>query len=338
MIPKQRLTMIACGATLLFAAGCGTQPSRVLAPTDPGGSVASVARRARIEGARTDGAMGECPDPSYQGPVITLTGPGLDYTYPTGGYCPCPSAEVPFDLPAHQSVTFHWSADASGSCTGIQWYRWTLDIGDVSDETPRIDEATDLNHWSVKSLGTSATIGPFSTPGEVHRFLVDVSDMLGLRSLGIIRVTVVPESDQPPDCSGAVAALAGGGPPNGSFAQVAITGVTDPDGDPVTITVTGVSQDEPVVGVGERPTCPDAVIENGVASVRRERSGTGNGRVYTIAFTADDGRGGVCDGTVDVCIPHNQGSGACVKDALSVNSLEDCGELPGRRSKTTTEP
>ena len=33
------------------------------------------------------------------------------------------------------------------------------------------------------------------------------------------------------------------------------------------------------------------MIEAGAASVRAERSGTGNGRVYQISFTADDGKG-----------------------------------------------
>ena len=65
----------------------------------------------------------------------------------------------------------------------------------------------------------------------------------------------------------------------------------------MTITVTGVTQDEPLNSFGDASTCPDAVIVDGQAQVRTERSGGDNGRVYAIHFHADDGRGGSCDGS-----------------------------------------
>ena len=50
------------------------------------------------------------------------------------------------------------------------------------------------------------------------------------------------------------------------------------------------------------------------AQVRAERVGDpkvpGDGRVYHIGFTADDGKGGICTGTVRVGVPHDQGGGA----------------------------
>jgi hypothetical protein len=321
MFPVRPLHTLVCGAFIALAAGCGNDASRVLAPGHASRATAVSATRV----GRALDAAGAIPcDTAYVGPVLTLSGPGFVYHYPTGGYCPCPSAEVPVDVQANQSVTFHWSADASGSCTDIRSYRWTLDIADVTDETPRIDEATDLAHWSAWSLATSATVGPFAV-GQVHRFYVDVSDGIGYRSLGILRITVVEALNRPPDVHSATAELLAAGPPNGRFSPVQIGGVTDPDGDPVTITATGVTQDEPVVGRGEHRTCPDANLSDGAASVRRERSGTGNGRVYTIAFTAADGKGGVSHGTADVCIPHGLSpGGACVRDPLVVNSLAPC--------------
>ena len=86
-----------------------------------------------------------------------------------------------------------------------------------------------------------------------------------------------------------------------------ITGVTDPSGLAVTITVIGVMQDEPVNAKGDGNTSPDAVIQAGAASVRAERSGNGNGRVYQLSFKADNGQGGVCNGTVKVSVPHSMG-------------------------------
>src|SRR5439155_22413471 len=76
-----------------------------------------------------------------------------------------------------------------------------------------------------------------------------------------------------PDCSGAMAVAPEIWPPNHELALISIVGVTDADGDPVTITATGITQDEPLNGQGDGDTCPDGVLENGVARVRMERGG-----------------------------------------------------------------
>jgi flagellar hook capping protein FlgD len=127
-------------------------------------------------------------------PVLSVHGPGLNFQYPQGGFCVCPSTEVPTQVRAGQHLNYRWSADAGYDCGSlrIRWYRWALDIADVFDETPRIDEATDLAHWSVKSPdATSASLGPFG-PGEVHRLYIEASDDIGLLSLGIVRIEVLP--------------------------------------------------------------------------------------------------------------------------------------------------
>jgi hypothetical protein len=199
----------------------------------------------------------------------------------------------------------------------------------VTDQTPRIDEATDLKHWSVPSATPqTVTLGPWSD-GELHKLFVEVEDSMGWKSLGIVRFTAQAGVNQPPDCSGAHAE-ASTWPLDGTFAPVSIAGVIDPDGDQVTITVTGVTQDEPVQGPGHGDSCPDAVIESGSASVRLERLGSGNGRVYTVSFTASDGFGGTCTRSVDVCVPHDRRpGGSCIKDASAFNSLGPCSEGDG---------
>jgi hypothetical protein len=107
---------------------------------------------------------------------------------------------------------------------------------------------------------------------------------------------------------------------------VTITGVTTRDGGPVTISVTGVTQDEPLNGLGDGNTCPDASgIGTPTASLRAERSGPRDGRVYHVSFQADDGRGGRCTGTVTVCVPHDQGGGgACGDQGGTVSSTGPC--------------
>lgn len=120
--------------------------------------------------------------------------------------------------------------------------------------------------------------------------------------------------NQVPDCSAPQAFPAVLGDPNKQFVPIAILGVTDPDGDSMTLTVTGVTQDEPVKGAGSGNTSPDAVILAGTASVRAERSGTGNGRVYRVSFKAEDGKGGSCTGTVAVGVPHSLNKGLLAID------------------------
>jgi len=107
---------------------------------------------------------------------------------------------------------------------------------------------------------------------------------------------------------------------------ISILGVTDPDGDAVTITATGVLQDEHVkaTGTGSGNTSPDATLSP--LAVRAERDGNpkspGNGRVYHINFTADDGQGGTCSGSVTVCVPHDQRPGStCVDEGPLYDSL-----------------
>ncbi len=127
--------------------------------------------------------------------------------------------------------------------------------------------------------------------------------------------------NEPPVCTAASPSPARLWPADQRLVPIAILGVTDPDGDSVTIAATAVTQDEPVKGPGYGDQSPDAFIEtDGSVRLRAERSGKGNGRVYQIAFTADDGLGGTCSGTVKVCVPRDR-NGKCKDDGQSYNSL-----------------
>jgi len=151
--------------------------------------------------------------------------------------------------------------------------------------------------------------------------------------LGLLSNDDLTPSNQSPDCSAATPTVSELWPPSHRMVPVSLTGVTDPDGDPIAITITGITQDEPVNGLGDGDTCPDASIGAGGAQVRAERAGppfvAGNGRVYSISFIAADGRGGSCSGAVEVCVPHDNGRGShCIDDGQRVNALGPC-ETPG---------
>jgi hypothetical protein len=130
--------------------------------------------------------------------------------------------------------------------------------------------------------------------------------------------------NKPPVCTGVTVSPDTLWPPNHKFTVVTLVGATDPDGDQTTLTVTGVTQDEPLDGLGDGDTAPDAARVTGRSDqvqLRAERSGTGDGRVYRITFTVSDGKDR-CTGTVYVAVPHDQsGDPAVDTTTVVVNSF-----------------
>ena len=92
-----------------------------------------------------------------------------------------------------------------------------------------------------------------------------------------------------------------------------ILSVTD-EGDPNVgiedVIITSITSDEPqdADGNGDGHTLNDIVIADDCKSfqVRAERRGTGDGRVYTIAYSVSDASGNTTTGTLCVGIPHDQ--------------------------------
>jgi outer membrane protein assembly factor BamB len=138
----------------------------------------------------------------------------------------------------------------------------------------------------------------------------------------------------PPDCGTAVAAPSELWAPNHKLNDISVAGVTDEDGDAIAVTIDSIWQDEPVETRGDGNTWPDGTgIGTDTARVRAERVGNpdepGDGRVYHIGYTAADGRGGECSGSVTVCVPHDQIPGSdCVDQGPlfdSTTTPEACG-------------
>ena len=136
----------------------------------------------------------------------------------------------------------------------------------------------------------------------------------------------------PPDCSLAEARIVQGNgklsrdnvmwPPNHTMREVAIIGVADPQNLDVTIHIDRVTQDEPLNGAGDGNTDVDALVNvDGVLLLRAERSGSGNGRVYVIEFTAMNGAGASCQGVVQIVVPHSKRSTA-INSGQSVTSWQ----------------
>jgi hypothetical protein len=139
-------------------------------------------------------------------------------------------------------------------------------------------------------------------------------------------VTVLDIAGPPLACGAARPSEAILWPPNHKLVPIRIVGVTAPNNGSVSIAITSVTQDEPLNDLGDGDTSPDAVIQGGTVLLRAERSGLGNGRVYRLGFTADDGHGQQCTGSVGVGVPHSMKPGLpIVDDGLVFDSTR-----PGR--------
>ncbi len=131
----------------------------------------------------------------------------------------------------------------------------------------------------------------------------------------------------PPNTTAATPSRSTLWPASHKMVDVGIAGITDPDGDTVAVCIDQITQDEAVNGAGDGDTSPDAAgLGTCVAQLRAERGGTtklpGNGRVYTVWFTATDRYGGSSRGRVTVSVPRNQSeSGSAIDDGQTVDSI-----------------
>jgi VCBS repeat-containing protein len=138
-------------------------------------------------------------------------------------------------------------------------------------------------------------------------FTYKASDGASMSNTATVTITVVP-SNLPPVCNAAVTPTIVW-PPNHKPVYLSVSGITDPEGGTVNVTYT-ILQDEPTDGPGQGNTPQDGGVDaNGRVWVRAERSGTGDGRVYLVSYTATDAFLASCTGVFTVSVPHDQ-SGA----------------------------
>lgn len=221
-------------------------------------------------------------------------------------------------------------ADAGADQTVAELAAVSLDGSNSRDpdgDAPLSYSWAQLSGPSVALSNPTSATPSFTAPAVVGVssvtlvFRLTVED--GHDGSGTDEVTItVLDQNAPPACDLARPSAAFLWPPNHKMVPIIIVGVSDPDNESITITILGVTQDEPTNGLGDGDTAPDAVLQGDRVVLRAERSGLGNGRVYRITFQADDGVGGVCTGSVLVCVPRDRGQGAsCTDDGQNYNSL-----------------
>jgi hypothetical protein len=99
-------------------------------------------------------------------------------------------------------------------------------------------------------------------------------------------------------------------PPNHKLVPVLVSLAASDGCSGVSSAVTSVTSDEPVDDLGDGNTEPDWVVTGPLALLlRAERSGLGDGRVYTVGVTTTDAAGNATTSFTTVVVPHDQGSG-----------------------------
>ena len=221
---------------------------------------------------------------------------------PTGGPT---SPQGPQAVPPNVAPIAVAGPDQSAECSSHAGSSIALTAAGSSDSDGQIT----LYEWfeNGRRIATGATPTVTLAYGT-HTILLRTTDDDGGTNDDVIVVTV--RDTQAPTLSMVITPTRLW-PPNHTM-HVVSRGVAASDVcDPAPTVAFAIGSDEPVNGLGDGDTAPDwAVQQSGSrydVSVRAERSGLGDGRVYTIDAVPTDragNRGALSRGTVTV--PHNQ--------------------------------
>jgi hypothetical protein len=164
----------------------------------------------------------------------------------------------------------------------------------VSDNCPGVTDSCTPPSGSVFPLGT--------TP-----FQCVATDSSGNTNLCNSVVKVVDTT--PPVISSVSASPNVLWPPNHKMTPVTVAiSASDVCSPTVTCKITSVTSNEPVNAPGSGNTAPDwQITGDRSVNLRAERSGSGNGRVYTLTVQCTDSAGNSSTKAVTVSVPHDQG-------------------------------
>jgi PKD domain len=222
------------------------------------------------------------PNGVYSDDTITVT-------VTNNGFSPIADAGANQSVDEHSAVTLHGSgSDPNDDPIHFTWTQTGGPSVSLDDE----------------NSATLSFMAPFvNAAGATLTFQLLVWDDFGGWGLDSTTVTVNNIND-PPTLINPRADVGVLWPPDHRLVPAHILGVVDPDSN-ATITINRVRQDEPTNGLGDGDTAIDAIINGNTVLLRAERSGTGNGRVYHVCFTAADFEGSVT-GCVTVVVPKSK--------------------------------
>jgi hypothetical protein len=176
--------------------------------------------------------------------------------------------------------------------------------------------------WSANGVSFHTNTLAASSPGSSVNLSANISLPLGTNVVTVTTTdtvnntascsTVITVVDTiPPVITSVTASPATIWPPNHKMVAVQVRAVVTDICGPTTWKIVSVSSNEATNGRGDGNTSPDWTITGDhTVSLRAERSGRGNGRIYTITVQAMDAAGNVSEQkSVTVTVPHSRGRG-----------------------------
>ena len=233
---------------------------------------------------------------------------------------PMISNDAPAVFPLGETTVTWTATDASGNSA------IATQVVTVMDNTaPTIAPSADLSVEGNTEGGWTGDIGAASASDVVDDSLTITNDAPSVFPVGDTTVTwtatdasgnsatatqVVTVVDiEPPEITGLAADPGIFWPPDHRMHSVTVTvDVLDTVDASPSCMIFEVTSNEPVSGKGHGNTSPDWVITGDLTvDLRAERSGKGDGRVYTVAVACTDDSGNRSVSTVTVSVDHDQG-------------------------------
>lgn len=209
-----------------------------------------------------------------------------------------PSGGGVFEI--NEAVTLGgYVSDYDGDLLNYQWLDGAVVLFSGTVQTVKGGTLVELPEHTISTLSLG-----------IHTIVLQVDDGVNEPVSGEITVEIVDTSPPTLEPAANKTVL---WPPNHKMVDIVIeANASDSSGLPVTLSA-AISSNEPVNGSGDGDKSPDWTEplidqENGSITfqLRAERSGKGNGRVYTITITASDTSNNTATANIDITVPHDK--------------------------------